>query len=246
MKIITLNTWNGTVGAATIEFFKKYSDVDVFLLQEISHNATERTNRGGNGNQQIFADISAVLPNHQGIFSPTVHGEWGLAAFVKKTITIEESGNRFVFRSADAMIGKDWSTIGRTLQYVKMIADGKKYTAVNLHGLWVKDSKSDTEDRIQQSQKVIDFIKPISDHIILAGDFNLRPDTESIKMIERDLNLKNLVVEYNIKSTRTPLYTKNAETFADYIFLSPTLEVKEFKVLPDIVSDHAALYVEVE
>jgi endonuclease/exonuclease/phosphatase family metal-dependent hydrolase len=53
----------------------------------------------------------------------------------------------------------------------------------------------------------------------------------------------NLVREHNVQSTRTSFYTK-PDKFADYVFVTPDISVRNFKVLPDEVSDHAALYVE--
>ena len=81
-------------------------------------------------------------------------------------------------------------------------------------------------------------------NIILAGDFNLNPDTQSIKMIE-EFSLKNLIKEFSITDTRTSFYKKE-NRFADYIFVSPDICVKNFKVLPDEVSDHAPLYLEID
>ena len=54
---------------------------------------------------------------------------------------------------------------------------------------------------------------------------------------------RNLVSEFNITSTRTPLYDK-AEPYADYVFVSSGVEVNVFSVLDAVVSDHAPLYLE--
>ena len=63
-------------------------------------------------------------------------------------------------------------------------------------------------------------------------------------MIEQELGLKNLITEYNATSTRTTLYNGSDEKFADYVFVSQDIVVEKFEVLPDVVSDHAALYLE--
>ena len=64
-------------------------------------------------------------------------------------------------------------------------------------------------------------------------------------MIKENLDLRDLVQEFNISSTRTSYYTKEPK-FADYIFISKNIDLKDFKVLPDEVSDHAPLYLEIE
>ena len=71
--------------------------------------------------------------------------------------------------------------------------------------------------------------------------FNLKPDTESIQIIENGMN--NLITQYDITSTRSNWYTKE-ERFADYIFTSPEIIIKTFEVLPDVVSDHLPLFLE--
>ena len=74
---------------------------------------------------------------------------------------------------------------------------------------------------------------------MLCGDFNLAPDTQSLRMLEA-AGLRNLVAEFGVTSTRTSLY-RRPERFADYVFVSPGVDVSAFRVLPDEVSDHAPL-----
>ena len=52
--------------------------------------------------------------------------------------------------------------------------------------------------------------------------------------------MRNLIADYHVTSTRSQLYKKDIK-FADYILTSPGIKVKDFKVLPDEVSDHLAL-----
>lgn len=243
MKIISLNIWGGRGGDDLLEFFRKYSDVDIFLLQEVFHNATANTVWHPSEMAEAFKEIGKALPNHNGHFAPAQNDEWGLALFIKKEFRIEEIGDVFVYREKDAMIGKDGATLGKNIQYVKTFVEDKKITVINFHGLWNGKGKTDTEDRIGQSKMVIDFIKKLEGDVVLSGDFNLRPDTESLKMIEREVGLKNLILEHGITSTRTSLYDKE-EKFADYILLTPSIKVKDFRVLPDEVSDHTALFLE--
>lgn len=122
--------------------------------------------------------------------------------------------------------------------------NGKKVLIVNVHLTHRPEGKSDSEKRFKQSKIIIDFLGMFDCPKILVGDFNLLPDTESIAMIER-AGMRNLIKEYNVTSTRTELYKKPLQ-FADYIFVSPEINVREFKVLPDVVSDHAPLYLDFE
>jgi endonuclease/exonuclease/phosphatase family metal-dependent hydrolase len=107
-----------------------------------------------------------------------------------------------------------------------------------VHGLWNGKGKTDSVERIAQSQRIKQFLDTINNPKILCGDFNLRPDTESVKIIES--GMRNLIKEYDIKSTRTSFYQKE-EKYADYIFASADIIVNSFEVLNEEVSDHAPL-----
>ena len=50
----------------------------------------------------------------------------------------------------------------------------------------------------------------------------------------------NLVKAYGITSTRSLLY-KRPDRFADYVLVSPEVQVEHFQVLDEVVSDHLPL-----
>ncbi len=110
--------------------------------------------------------------------------------------------------------------------------------------MWNGISKEDTEERIIQSDNIIKFLKNLSEPHILCGDFNLLPENKSLKMLE-EFGLKNLIKEFGVSSTRSSYYTKPVR-FADYTFVSKNIKLNEFKVLPDEVSDHLAMYLDFE
>ena len=56
-------------------------------------------------------------------------------------------------------------------------------------------------------------------------------------------DMRNLIKDYAITSTRTPFYTKS-EKFADYVLVSHGIQVADFRVLDAVVSNHAPLYLE--
>lgn len=186
-----------------------------------------------------FTDLRELLPQHQGFFRPALLGAYGLAIFIKKELDLEEEGEKFVHVSGSELISDGHHS--RNLQWIKFNFGNKLFTVINVHGLWNGKGKDDTKERINQSRVIKDFLNSTNTPKILCGDFNLNPDTESIKILEE--NMKNLVKDYSIPSTRTSFYTKPLK-FADYVFISPDVKVKDFKVLPDEVSDHSALFLE--
>jgi endonuclease/exonuclease/phosphatase family metal-dependent hydrolase len=241
MKLITLNTWGGRVQEPFIEFIKKNKDIDIFCLQEVSENAEEIMSAEYPKlifNQ--FTDLHTLLPDHQGFFRPHLRGVYGLAIFIKKGIPLLEEGEVFIHHSDSQSISDGHHQ--RNLQWIKFKLEGEVYTVINVHGLWNGMGKNDTPERIAQSNMIREFMDKAEGRKILCGDLNLNPDTESVKLLER--GMRNLVKDYGVTSTRTSFYEKPGK-FADYIFTSTDIEVKDFKVLPDEVSDHAALFLEI-
>ena len=247
MKLISLNTYGGRAGVpALLDFFKKHDDADIFCLQEI-YNGGETDNDEINENilgktYNLLTLIKETLPDYQVFFRPHLKDHYGLAILVKNSLAVLEEGENFVYKFKGYIPEGDLGFHGRNVQYVKINIDEKEVVICNFHGLWNGKGKTDTEDRISQSKNLIDFVTSLSKNLVVAGDFNLLPDTESVRMIESS-GLKNLIKDYGITSTRTSLYTK-PDKYADYVFTSPTIETDEFKVLPDEVSDHAPLFID--
>ena len=148
----------------------------------------------------------------------------------------------FVHRERGYVPEGDIGRHARNVQFVTVATPRGRVSVMNFHGLWNGLGKGDSDDRIAQSRRLVAFLAGRSEPFVLSGDFNLAPGAKSLKMLEEG-GLRNLVVEFGVASTRTRLYTR-PERFADYVFVSPGVEVREFRVLPDEVSDHAPLMLE--
>jgi endonuclease/exonuclease/phosphatase family metal-dependent hydrolase len=244
VKLISLNTWGGIVKDELHEFIKKNSvDTDIFCFQEIFDNAVNaRIEVLGNIDINLYETITDLLPDYKGFYAPSQVDDEGLAVFVKPNIKLDEVGDVFVHRYRNAMENDDGTTIGRNLQFIKFNQHGQDYTVINFHGLWNGGGKTDNPERLEQSRKVREFIDTkAKGKVVLVGDFNLEPTTESVAIIEN--GMRNLIKEFGITSTRSHHYTKPVK-FADYAIVSNDLEVQKFEVLQDPVSDHLPLLLE--
>ncbi len=244
MKLITLNTWGGILDKSLLDFFIKKQDIDIFCLQEIYHNGDKEKldEKYVKYQLNLFSDIQKVLPEHQGFFSLQSLECYGLAIFLKKGIEVLEEGERFVYKTRNFKPDGITSFHARSIQYLKVRKAAHAFYVINFHGLWNGGGKLDSADRLEQSKKMLEFTKELRSDYILCGDFNLAPATESLKMIEKS-PVRNLIKEYKVTSTRTHHYTK-PEKFADYVFVTKGISVKDFKVLPDVVSDHSPVFME--
>ena len=246
MKLISLNTWSGRGGKdILLDFFKRNKDIDIFCLQEVWEGGHEYAPKWGeNIETTLLTNISKILIDHSVFFRPHYHDFYGLAIYVKKDLKIEEEGDIFVFKERKDVSNDFAENHARNLQYMTVETESGLRTIANIHGLWNGISKEDTEERFLQADNIGKFLKNLSTPRILCGDFNLMPTNKSLKMIE-DLGMKNLIKEFGITSTRSSHYTKPVK-FADYTLVSNDIKVRDFKVLPDEVSDHLAMYLDFE
>ncbi len=250
MKLVTLNTWGGLAGEEKLlSFFEKYKDeVDIFCLQEIWAGAYKELDGKSVGGRNLEHDkimmnglqsISKTLSGHSAYFRPHFMEHYGLLIYIKKNIKILDEGEVFVHKHKGYMPEGDVGGHARNIQYITLDTENGLKTIINFHGLWNGKGKGDSEDRLTQSDKIVGFISKLNNHVVFCGDFNLLPETESIKKFE-DIGLTNLIKEHGVTSTRTSLYDKSIR-YADYVFVSKDLKVVDFRVLPEEVSDHNAL-----
>lgn len=256
MKILSLNTWGGRAGKDKLLSFIEHQaeGVDVFCFQEIwsaPYKNLEGINAGGlpikHEDIMVYGkqEISALLAEYNAFFHPSHLEDYGLLMMVHKRYSVLNAGEVFVYREKGYVppTAEEIGDHARNIQYVTLMTPHGPLAIMNFHGLWNGKGKGDSEERLVQSNKIIDFLKTIHTPVVFMGDFNLLPDTQSMHILE-EYNLRNLIKEYGIESTRTSFYTK-PEKFADYALVSRDIEVKHFEVLLDEVSDHAPLLLEI-
>jgi len=255
VKVINLNTWCGRAGKEKLlNFLKNHKETDIFCLQEIfsipnsgikDKELLDYLSKNPLTMKKGKDEISKILPNHESYFHPTLGNDYyGLQMLIKNKIKHSAVKDLFVYKERGAPSIGDIRDHARNIQYTTIETPKGKVTVINVHGLWSLEGKGDTESRLEQSEKILDLMKKLKGEVILCGDFNLLPETESIKLFEK-AGLRNLIREYKVKSTRTSYY-KKPEEYADYIFVSKDINVKEFRVLPEEVSDHVPLFLDFE
>jgi len=251
MRLYSLNLWGGKLFEPLLEHIRSQSsEMDIFCFQEVFGTSTEEKEYAGY-RANLFQELQNALPDFNSFYGPALEninmlGEpkqglsFGLAAFVRKNIRIEEVDEVFIYKEKGRG-GSSAETNPRNLQSISFNADGSQYLIAHFHGLYRKKGKVDTEERMVQSQKVMEFLDKKEGKKILCGDFNLLPETESLKILEK--KLINLVKTHQIETTRSVHYTKPVK-HADYLLVSDDIDVKDFKVPKVEVSDHLPLILE--
>lgn len=135
--------------------------------------------------------------------------------------------------------------------YTEVVIGGKKLALINMHGEWQPGTKIDTEERLRQSRTLIEFLDGKDGPRIIGGDFNLLLETESVTLFER-AGYKNLIRDWGIKTTRNQISWDMwpdlpKQFWADFVFVSPEVEVKSFQVPEDDrSSDHLPMILELD
>ncbi len=199
--------------------------------------------------KNAYNDIINMLPGYAGYFSE--YGEkgyysedsqkldfkYGIATFVRKDFNQSFLGGITLYN-----LDTKWNDYsGNFAAGAAMAVKVERYSIINIHGLWQGSIKNDTEAKIKQSEKILDFAKNIDGLKIICGDFNLLPDTKSIKLF-RD-KYQDLILDYRVTDTRGSLYAKDSR-YSDYVFADGNISIKNFYSSDVKVSDHLPLVIE--
>lgn len=252
MRLICLNTWGGRAGSEKLlAFLDSHRDADFICLQEVWSGPYENLQGVAAGAAPLSQAevmvygkqaIGALLDSHQAFFHPHCFNNYGLMTLVSKRLEVVDSGDVFVHRERGFLPQGNLGLHARNVQFVAVATPAGRFSVMNFHGLWNGQGKGDSNERIAQSRRILAFLASRPKPFVLCGDFNLQPDTRSLRMLEEH-GLRNLIAEHAVTSTRTSLYPR-AERFADYVLVSAGVDVLEFGALPDEVSDHAPLSLE--
>ncbi|PIV07801.1 hypothetical protein COS53_00480 [Candidatus Shapirobacteria bacterium CG03_land_8_20_14_0_80_35_14] len=228
MRVLFLNVWRGELGEETKKYIVDESrNTDVFCLQEYHGDFRHKCDGKLNKFQSVFSEKHLCDKK-----------KFALANYLDNNLEIVCSGS---------IIGEK---IGLGLGiYTKIKVNNETITIGNIHGIPKPGHKLDTKERIYQSKGIIKFFNKINGRKIIGGDFNVLPNTESVEMFEKN-GYVDLIKKYKIKTTRNELawkpYPNNKKLFSDYVFVSPEVKVKSFKVPNIKVSDHLPMILEIE
>jgi exonuclease III len=237
MRLVALNIWGGNLLDKLVDFVYEQSDcTHIFCFQEVIDSKKDVTDLGyrygGRTLRTLTKQLRGFKPYSTGPY--TSFGEC-LTTFVRNDIQVRE--NKWEILVPQQKTGE--YSIGSNLQYVTMKTGDREFLVANVHGFWINGNNGDTTERIDQSKKIINVLTRFKEPKILCGDLNLAPDTKSIAMLEGSMS--NLTKKYAIETTRSSFAEKNKGRIVDYLFVSPDIDVRDFKTVDSKASDHLAL-----
>ena len=265
MRIISVNAWGGAMFDDLAEWVATCG-ADVLCLQEVTRTpqlggwtSFADADRTLPQRADLLCDIDSVLPRHRGLFVASDTGpvtddagrthrqDFGLATFVAETTTVAGVHSRFVHGRYVEHRDR-WPNDSRpraALATRLFDRTARRFvTVVQAHGLRDPRGKQDTTDRRAQAERLAELIVAVreeGDRIVVCGDFNLLPDSETFRILG-GLGLTELVRDAD---TRTSRYRKPLRS-ASYLLVSDPAAVQRFEVVTDPeVSDHRPLLLEV-
>lgn len=243
MKIVQINIWGGKLGQQIIDLLKTERP-DFVCMQEV--NDLE-----GRSGYKFFATLDEIKKGaglDHSFMSPT----WS-ARYMERRISYGNAIlSRFPFDATETIfthreyipeydVERDDGNV-RNLQIATVEAGGRKLTLLNHHGYWMYGTKAGNEETMRQMGLVAEQVRKLSGPVIMCGDFNLAPDSESLGLINEELI--NLSKKHGLKRTYTQLSV--VDSVSDYIFVNDGIKVKSFRKSDELVSDHCALIMEFE
>jgi endonuclease/exonuclease/phosphatase family metal-dependent hydrolase len=237
MKLINLNVWQGRLERVLLKHLETLNPDFACLQEAVDHNnfslglvsSYQKIGKSLGLDQQFFSSLlSTKLGNNKLAFGNVIYSRIPFSQ-TSTVFTRGEHIDDFDFDADDYNI--------RAFQHVLVEVEGKKLNILNHHGHHIDSHKLGDEETLRQVNQIADYIKGLDGAVILCGDFNLAPESESIKRLEAIL--RNLSVEYSLKTTRSRLTYKNE--VCDYIFVNENVDVKDFSMDETIISDHNAL-----
>lgn len=264
MRLLSLNVALFETNNKKLHDFLIKINADIVCLQEIAEKVDE-----GVLDEYISRDVidKATKSLKYSFFGPT----WIIKDFHRKNFHKKESfdfefggflksGNYIkskfkIIKKSNVFIKykhikfTDWSTWPKNqpkaVQVVDLeLLDSKKLRILNYHGIWTKE-KIGNKETLEACRKINNLAKQVKYPVIITGDFNLFPDTESMKVFKDFISLVN---KFEVQTTRPKSNELShlERNVVDYILVSKGIRVKSFQVLDSDVSDHLPLILDFE
>lgn len=243
IKFISLNIWQGgNMFVQSMEFLYK-ENPDILVVQEVYDGQNPLYEQ----RYKTFLEVKKTLSFSYSSFSPAFldtrtigNIDRGNAIFSKFPIISNTTiAYDRPYGSYDEEHDMNYQNVPMCLQHAVVLIHKNEYNIYNLQGIWGKDGR-DNPRRIRMGKFLVEETKNRK-RVVLAGDFNLNPNTETIRGLEKCLRnvFKNkLKTTFNMKQKKNPALAKS---IVDMIFVSRDLKIVDYSC-PDVnISDHLPL-----
>lgn len=253
IKVVCLNIWMGGIIYAPMVQWLKEQAADIYLLQEVFSSEDTTLAPIYRSHQELQRELGMQYAEFAPAFMESVggmdipQGNTVLSKFPLRQVSISHYDIPFGPRSTDR---SQFHLIPRNLQHVEAEVDGVKLQLLNTQGIWGEEG-FDNPRRLDMGRQIAERAQAAKKNgpVILAGDFNVRPDTQTIAQVETHLQnvfKDELATSFNLKRKNLEKYPGYATAAVDMLFLSPDVKLLSHTCPQVDVSDHLPLVVEIE
>ncbi len=245
IKIITVNIWfGGKIWEDLVKFIHDEKP-DILVVQEVYDGHDKDLEKRFRTMEEFKKEFSNFLPNSAfgaTVLDTGVNVPWGNAVFSRfpighsKTIFFD-----LPFTNYDFRVDSDPRLAAEGMLEAEIEVEGKNVFVYSWHGVW-NNHGGDSKERFIMRDVIIDTLKD-KEIVIIAGDANIRPDTQVMLDIEEKLNLHN-VFGSSLQSTFNMEHKDNPELAfesVDKMLITKNIKVLESEMPLVDVSDHYPL-----
>lgn len=243
MKILQLNVWMGKV-EGNLRRFLSQNDFDIICMQEVFASENQETHLS-----RLCFDLSQIIRASRlehVFFSPNWSSDIADGSFSEGNLIL----SRYPFASTHSEFINDQyrehTILGTTVRNnlnIQIAELDNSLVVINHHGFWRPDPMGD-HDTIKAFEKVAELVQPISHHapLVMCGDLNIVHESPAMRSLDF---LQDLTSEHQVKNTLSGLKYDGAVP-CDHILVNQQVEVKDFVVHSELVSDHLALSADIK
>ena len=216
---------------------------DIVTLQEVPDSTTEI------GFFSSLTQFMSQVRFHHSYFSPVysfkyMSGKIDFGNAIMSNLPLADKNTIFTNLEyvSDFSLEEDSYNIRNFQHITSEDENGQAFHVINHHGYHIPQHKKGDDFTLKACHQIVDYARTLDGPVIITGDFNLEPGSESLAVIEE--SFRNLSTEYELKTTRNFL-TRKSEV-CDYIFVNEAVKVNDFYASDVIASDHQGLVLDFE
>lgn len=244
LTILTLNIWQGGLQFDHALDFIRTVQPDIMCLQEVFNGHDPALPR----NYRTIDVLEKEFPDFTTAFAPafvrvTEHGkvDQGNAVLSRYPILSGQLAwlNHPYGEYEEYPADKDWTKDPKNIQHCQIDVNGQVLNIFNVHGVWDMQGE-DTPARLKMGDVIVDQVRGKS-KTFLAGDFNVKPNTQTIHNIEqhlRNVSDPSRHTSFNLKFKDLEKSPGYATAVVDFVFVSEDLSVVSFDSPQVDASDH--------
>jgi endonuclease/exonuclease/phosphatase family metal-dependent hydrolase len=261
MKLLSLNVAIFEANNRLVEKLLLKQDADILCLQEVTRAIDKSTNPDYVSKKPIDSvtkDLKFELYNPITIMKDFLgknfhkkdtyvfdfEGFVEMGNYIKSRFEIVKKEHIYLKKTKSIKI-TDWNNWPKDFATGVQIVDlqfpnSKKLRVLNYHGIWTKE-KTGNEETLNACKRILELAKEVNYPTIIAGDFNLFPNTASMRVFYNDF--VSLIDKHNISTTRPKSNELShlRRNVVDYILVSKDLKINSFEVMDTNISDHLPL-----